>query len=155
MSTDRFDLLPGPDGQEQWAMIDRRPTRGQIKEASRRNRQAVNAGTPLEGQDWVVALLCPEWTVYGADGKQLPSPPRTGKAMDDLPADVLQPLIVELNGVINAVDRGGALLDVTSTLRSLAWSLDEAGTSRLEELVSGLQELFGVTPPNASDQAAP
>lgn len=152
MATDRFPLLPGPDGQEQYAMIERRPTRGQLKEVGRRNRQAEAAGDPLEGHHWMIVTLCDELVVYDADGN--PVPKRTGKAMDDVPADVLQPLINELRGVIASVDRGGAMEEITTTLRNMAWTLDENRASRLQELLGELHEVFGVTPPNASGQAA-
>lgn len=151
MSTERIDLAPTPDGKEQWAMVERRPTRAQLKEIERRTRQALRTDQAMDAEDWMVVTLVSEWTVYGADGQVVPL--RTGKALDDVPADVLAPLVDECNGIVGAVNRGNAMSQISTTLRNMAWSLEEDKAARLDDLIGELQGLFGVTPPNREAQA--
>lgn len=152
MATQRFDLPPGPEGQEQYAMVERRPTREQMKEIERRTRQALRTDVAMDAEDWMVVTLVTEWQVFDRDGN--PVPLRTGKAFDAIPADALQPLVDECNAVVASVNRGNAMAQITATLRSLSWSLDEEQAKRLSDITSELHSLFGVTPPNATTQAA-
>lgn len=151
MATDRFDLPPASDGREQFAMIERRPDRAQMKAMERHTRQALRGDQAMDAEDWMLVTLCTEWTVYDRDGN--PVPLRTGAALDKVPADVLQPLIDELNGVVSAVNRGGAMQQITAALRNMAWSLEEDKAARLNDLVAEIHGLFGVTPPNGTSQA--
>jgi hypothetical protein len=152
MATERFDMPAGLAGQEQYAMVERRPTREQIKEIERRTRQALRGDQAMDAEDWMVVTLVTEWQVFDRDGN--PVPLRTGKAFDAIQADVLQPLVDECNAVVASVNRGNAMAQITSTLRSMAWSLDEQQAARLSDLTDELHTLFGVTPPNRTAQAA-
>lgn len=151
MSLERFDLPKTPDDREQFAMIERRPTRAQLKEIERRTRQALRSDVAMDAEDWMVVTLCSEWTVYDRDGN--PVQLHTGKAFDAIPADVLQPLIDECNAVVSSVNRGDAMAQVTATLRNMAWKLDEDQSRRLDDLLAEIHGLFGVTPPNREAQA--
>lgn len=149
MSTERFPLPRTPDGKEQWADIERRPTRDQVKAIARRTRQALApGGEPLDAEDWTIATLCTGWQVYRDDGSEVPSPPNTKDMGAGFPAETTAALMEELNAVVASINRGGAMAQITATLDAMAWSLDDAQTSRFRELKDELHALFGVTPPN-------
>ena len=149
---ERFDLAPHPEKGEQFAMIERRPTREQMKAVERGVRRELNSGRGMDAEDQLVVALTREWQVYDGRGDVVPL--RTGPAMDRVPADTLQPLIDELNAVVAAVNRGNALRETSAVLRNMAFALDPEKASRLTDLVDEVHGLFGVTPPNRETQAA-
>lgn len=150
MATDRFDLPPGPDGQEQFAIIERRPTREQLKAVERHSRQAMRSDQAMDAEDWMIVTLCEEWTVYAKDGT--PAALRTGKPFDQIHADVLAPLINELTAIVASVDRGNAMQQITATLRNMSATLPDDSARRVDDLITDLHDAFGVTPPNRGSQ---
>jgi len=150
MSTDRFDLPPTRDGREQFAIIERDPSREQLKAIERHGRQALRSDQSMDGEDWMIVTLCEDWTVYDRAGN--PVPLRTGKAFDQIPGYVLAPLVRELEAVIAGVDRGNAMSQVTAVVRNLAALLPDDGAKRVDDLLAELHETFGVTPPNRETQ---
>ena len=143
----RFDLPATRDGREQWAMIERQPDRAQLKEIERRGRQALRSDVAMDGEDWIIVTLVTEWQVYDKNGE--PVPLRTGKAMDAIPAAVLSPLIDELTGITESVNRGRAMAQVGAALRNMALTLDPEKAQRVDDLLAELHALFGVAAPNA------
>lgn len=148
MSIERYDLAPTKDGKEQWADIERRPTRLQMKKIEVGQRRALRGDQALDAEDVLMAVLVSDWVVYTADGKTVPIPAQGTKALDEVPGDVMAPLIDELSGVIASINRGNAMSQIASTLTNMSWTLSDDDAARLRDLISDIQGLFGVTPPN-------
>lgn len=149
MSLTRFDLPPTEDGREQFAMLERRPDRDQMADIERRVRQASRNDSETEAQNGLMAVLVDSWTVYDRKGETVPPPSQSIKALGRVHADLLVPLIKECRAIVEGVDRGGAIEQVSATIRQLALILDDEKHARVEAIVAELTELFGVPDPNA------
>lgn len=147
MSIERFDLAPADDGREQYAMIERRPTRDQLKEIEKKLRQAH--GLETEAQDGLMAVLVDSWVLFDRDGNVVPPPRQGTKALGRVDAHFMAPLITELASVVEAVDRGKAIAQVRATLLLLsAQALDSEKAERVEAIADELDAIFEATPPN-------
>lgn len=151
-AVERFPLPPHPTMGEQWADIERRPTREQMKAIERTTRRELRGDQAMNAEDWLILALTQSWQVYDIKGQEVPL--LVGPLMDHIQGDLVQPLIDELHAVSRTVNRGSALQSIAAMLDNMAWSLSDTDAARMRDLVSEIQSLFGVAPPNASDQAA-
>lgn len=147
MAIERFDLAPADDGREQYAMIERRPTRDQIKDIERKVRQS--GGLETVAQEALVSVLVESWVLYDKDGEVVPPLSHGKKGWGRVPGDTVLPLVMECSTIIDLVNRPRALAQLRSTLLQLAGPLDDEQAERVAAIADELDGIFGVTPPNA------